>query len=361
MSSRDPGKKALKDQIAQMSATMKGLEAHAVRSTDARSLLSLHATLGSKFAKFIPDIKTRVLTSPDDFYTEWLAGMAEYIGARGGHCPTYSPLLTRMFGDARVGQYVELFVKRTFLRQADDLSKKRPTDSEAEIWLGQNHANYGLLVSPRFNARLGDWENDKSEIRHFPHPYFTIRHVLHTGLVIPGKDATMPFADVDHYLNFFEHGLVRLAGSPHQNAIAARYVAYVKRATDPVSVPLLLPEVRFSRAKRHQYRLDFMVVEPSTMVRVGFELSPWSTHGRLAGTRGMSVKAVNAKASANRDIELGKVKAYFREHGIYTLVLTDKDLSDPDDVFDSIAEHLRPPKARKKQQAEVLARLRKLL
>lgn len=172
MAARDPAKRALNAQIAQMTAILKTLQPHVMTKVGAASLPSLHAVLGSKNANFIEDIKTRVLRSPDDYYTDWLDGLDAYIAKRGGHCARYSPLVTLMCRDSKVEQYVELFIKRTFLRQSDDLSKKRPTDSEAAVWLGQNHASYGLLVTPRFNPLDNDWENDNSEIRHFKLPYF---------------------------------------------------------------------------------------------------------------------------------------------------------------------------------------------
>lgn len=213
-----------------------------------------------------------------------------------------------------------------------------------------------MLITPRF--RKGKWENDKSEIRHFDKPYFSIGHVLKTGLVIPSKPKTMRFGDVDGYLDFFANTIVRAAGSSHQDAIAERYVAHVKKSTAPETIPLLLPEVRYSREKKHKYRLDFMVIEPATMQRVGFELSPWSSHGRLVGLRGMSQKEINAKARTNREVELAKLKAYFFEHGISTIIFTDGDLKNPDKVFRTIAKFLRPPAARTQQRAEVMARLR---
>ena len=81
------------------------------------------------------------------------------------------------------------------------LYKMRPQVQEAEVWIGENNADYGLLVSPRFAN--GQWENDKSEIRHFQKRYFSIGHVLATGLVIPGKDAKITFNNVEEYLTFF--------------------------------------------------------------------------------------------------------------------------------------------------------------
>lgn len=81
MAARNPLKAAINKQIADMTATLEKLRPHVMRAVGSRSLASLHAVLGSKYAKFI-DIKVRVLTSPDAFYTEWLQGLDEYIDAR---------------------------------------------------------------------------------------------------------------------------------------------------------------------------------------------------------------------------------------------------------------------------------------
>lgn len=216
--------------------------------------------------------------------------------------------------------------------------KGRPFE-EAEIWIGQNSADYGLLVTPRFAN--GNWENDKSEIRHFKPRYWTIGHVLETGLVIPGKNSTIPFADVDSYLNFFENVIVRHSKSKYQINLAERYSAYVSALPDPANVPLLIPELRYAgRMAKHKYRLDFCVIDPLTMQKTGFELSPWASHGELTGTKGKSQKVINAEASANFDKEMKKHKDYYHQHGIFALIYTDADLADMGRVFADVQECL---------------------
>jgi hypothetical protein len=51
--------------------------------------------------------------------------------------------------------------------------------------------------------------------------------------------------DVDAYLTFFEHVLVRKTVSMHQKAIAALYCDFVRESDDPVSIPSLIPELRY--------------------------------------------------------------------------------------------------------------------
>lgn len=80
--------------------------------------------------------------------------------------------------------------------------KKRPKKEEAALWIGQTNASYGLLITPRF--KNGEWENDVSEIRHFKPNYWTIGHVLETGLVVPHSPQRIEFFTIEQYLVFFK-------------------------------------------------------------------------------------------------------------------------------------------------------------
>lgn len=65
---------------------------------------------------------------------------------------------------------------------------------------------------------------------------------------------------------------------------------------DPNEVPLLIPELRYGGInKKHEYRLDFTVINPFNMGKVSFELSPWCTHGELKGTKGKTQKKIMKK------------------------------------------------------------------
>jgi hypothetical protein len=159
--------------------------------------------------------------------------------------------------------------------------------------------------------------------------------------VIPSKNATMPFSDVEAYLQFFEHVLVRSAKSKHQDGLAARYCDYVRASAAPLEVPLLIPELRYEgREKKHKYRLDFCVIDPHTMQKTGFELSPWSSHGELTGTKGKTQIAINAEAKENFEKEMKKHKDYYRKHGIFALICTDADLAAIETVFSDIEDCL---------------------
>ena len=243
-------------------------------------------------------------------------------------------------------------MKRVYLRNYDALSKKRPTVEDAEIYIGQNDANYGVLVTPRFFE--GQWENDKSEIRHFKKQYWSIGHILETGFVVPGKDDKITFRDVPDYLNFFANVIVRNSGSKYEMEIAGMYRDYVLSHTRPENIPLLIPEFRYEGIDIiHKYRLDFTIIEPNDLNKIGFELSPWSTHGQLKGIKSMTQKAINEKASANFNREMKKHKSYFKKHGIFTLIYTDEDLKNTADIFEDMKKYLEPKTSSKQLKIHI--------
>ncbi len=102
----------------------------------------------------------------------------------------------------------------------------------------------------------------------------------------------------------------------------------------------MIPEFRYrGLEKSHRYRLDFMVTNPYTLNRYGFELSPWSNHGKRTGTKGKTQKDINLEAQANFEKEAKKLRAYFKTHGVYTQVFTDEQLTDCPKLFN---DEIRP-------------------
>lgn len=344
MAKRDPELTAHNKLANEISAQLEELQEQALADSGRDNVQSLHAAYGGKHAVFI-DIKNAVIHSPDHFLALWLEGYMRFLDGESPMAFSRDGVLKESFvllqQSAALREYVFLFLKRTYHRNYRSLNKVRPRDEDAYHWIGQERANYGLFVTPRF--RSGQWENDKSEIRHFRPHYWSIGHVLETGLVIPFKEDRITFNDVDQYLSFFRNSLVRLSGSPHELGIADLYCDFVRSSQDPLSIPLLIPELRYGGIeKQHQYRLDFCVIREQTQQRVGFELSPWSTHGYLQGLKGMTQTQINDLAKGNFENEMKKVKAFFRKLGIVVLLFTDGDLEDPEAVFAEIKRFLAP-------------------
>jgi len=355
LAKRDPAKTLRNQQIAALTEQIDVLKADVLDLTGFKNELSLNATYGSKYADYI-DIKNEVIDTPEQFIALYFQGFLrtlEGLGifARKGN--SFYDAYLHVKEHKKVLQWLKLFLARTYLRNYEALSKVRPRVEEAEIWIGQKNASYGILVTPRFKG--GQWENDKSEIRHFKPKYWTIGHILETGFVIPDEDDRIEFKDVDAYLSFFRNTLVRNSGSAHELAIAKKYCDFVKSSVSPLEIPLLIPELRYGGKEiKHEHRLDFTVVDPHTLSKVGFELSPWSTHGHIAGTKEKSQKEINEEARANFEREMNKLKAYFRKRGIPVIVYTDTDLTKPDAIFAEITEYLTPSRIPKQLEFQAV-------
>lgn len=344
----DPAKTLRNRKIAELADQISELKDDVLAITGYRNEHSLNATYGGKYAEYI-DIKNEVIDSPEQFIALYVRGflsVLEDLGAAARPGNTYFDAHSHIKKSNKVLRWLKLFLARTYLRNYDALTRKRPEVEEAEIWIGQENASYGLFVTPRF--KNGAWENDKSEIRHFKANYWTIGHVLQTGFVIPDEDDRIEFTSVEQYLKFFRQTLVRNSGSKHEMEIAKRYCTFVQGSERPLDVPLLIPELRYGgKVARHEYRLDFTIIDPFSLPKVGFELSPWSTHGRLERTKDKTPKQINEEAQANFEKEMRKLKAYFRKRGIPIIVYTDTDLCDPDAIFADMAEYLTPTRRAK--------------
>ncbi len=317
--------------------------------------LSLNAKIGGKHTTYI-NVTDDVISSADEFASLWLQGMMNYIltvdkgreEARAAY--QFQQIL---INDKDILNYTILFLKRTYLRNYDSLSKRRPKKDEAELWIGQKNANYGILVTPRF--KNGEWENDVSEIRHFLPDYWTIGHIMKTGFVIPHICDKIEFSSLDQYLSFFKNTIVRQSGSPYEMKIAEMYCEFVRGSANPYQVPLLIPELRYGGIDvSHKYRLDFTIINPYTLQKQGFEFSPWSTHGYLSGVKNKKQIEINAEARENFELEMQKHKDYYRKHNIFTLIYTDFDLHDINKIFEEMQVYLRPKQENKQLLAATL-------
>jgi hypothetical protein len=191
MAKRDPEKTRRNKEIETLTAEIEELKPQVLKLTGYKNEHSLNGTYGSKYADYI-DIKNEVIDAPEQFIALYFQGFLRTLEGLGIYARPGNPFYDafRYFKKHEVVRdWLRRFLKRTYLRNYEALSKPRPTVDEAEIWIGQENASYGILVTPRF--RRGKWENDKSEIRHFKPKYWTIGHVIGTGLVVPDEEETI--------------------------------------------------------------------------------------------------------------------------------------------------------------------------
>jgi hypothetical protein len=354
--------------IDKLTEELKELEPKVLKTT-CRSLGSLHGVIGGKYNDYIDSVRQSFL-SPQQFITEWESGalrMAkeydEYDIRTYGRAYQSNAVhhIIRLLKMPTVRKYMRLFHERAFYRYYDARIREKPSEDLWEVWIGQLRMEYGLLITPRFVEGAG-WENDVSEIRHAEFDYWTIGHVLESGLVTPDEDEPMHFDSAKDYLRFFRVTLVRPNGSQYADALARAYSDFVLAQDDPNWVPLLIPEFRYEgKEKNHKHRLDYCILSAPNNTRVGIELSPWSTHGAVKGIKKLEAaggkKAVEAKRTEQFEKEMDKRNAYFKEFGITTLTFTDKKLNDIDDCLEELTEYLIPQGTNMPSQPEVDAEI----
>jgi hypothetical protein len=352
---RDPAKTRRNKEIGILTDRIKELQPIVLELTGYANEQSLNGTYGGKFATYI-DIQNEVIDTHEQFAILYYQGFLKFledIGDSAKPGSAYFDAFLHFRKYEQVREWLNLFLERTYLRNYEALSKARPTIEESILWIGQENASYGLLITPRFKD--GQWENDKSEIRHFAPKYWTINHIIETGLVIPSENDRITFKDIEQYLSFFKNTLVRNSGSHHEREIAERYCIFVRNSDLPGDVPLLIPELRYGGiSRKHEYRLDFTIINPFNMGKVGFELSPWSTHGEITGIKSKTQKQINIEAKANFEKEHRKLKSYFRKFGITVLVYTDNDLESHENIFEEITKYLSPNHSPKQLEFQVI-------
>lgn len=314
------------------------MQAQVLKETKWLNEASLNAVIGSKAAEFM-DLHHAQILSAESYASLYMKGFKAAMKQPGAitHRENYAE-----FQKSKIAQkYFMLFLKRSYLKHFDEYSRMRPQLHESMIWIGQNKADYGLFITPIYQD--GEWVNDRSEIRHFPKRYWTIGHVVKTGLVVDGDPDRITFETIDSYLAFFKNTLVRASGSTYEKDVAKLYVDFVRNSPEPEHVPLLIPEFRYGgKVSKHGFRLDFTIINPFTMEKIGFELSPWSTHGNLTGLKGLTQAKINEMAKDNFEKEMKKHRSFFNKHGVYALIYTDEQLKDVPALFSEMQKYLTP-------------------
>lgn len=229
--------------------------------------LRLNAFIGSKTGEYI-DLKDAVIKTPEEYISLWVKGLksAYKDSINTGRDPRHQRIYSLLTGDfPNFRKYFRLFLEGSFLKHYEEHYKAKPKIDESEYWFGNNGDEFGILVTPRF--KNGEWENDKSEVRHFSHPYWTIAHALETGFVYMKEDRKRTFSTVANYLQFFRD-IVRRTKSKYQLELADASIRYVESHEIPNEVPLLIPEVRYDPLKKTQIQAGFLDHQPVDNAKV---------------------------------------------------------------------------------------------
>lgn len=341
--------KEIEGRVKDLSDHMKSMRNEALRRfsemNGPSSIHKMHAHIGCHNNKFVDSVRTQ-FESPDDFIARWLSGLKNKILEnqdtirRNQRLYSTKHMLLKMYQDPFLKKYIYLFLERNFYRNFRERMRSKPDEGLWQLWFGSNPLIWGLFIAPAL--RIGEWTNDKSQMRREPYHYWTIGHVLASGLVVPEKEKPMTFQNVDGFLDFYETVLARTSKSNFEKIFSAKYSEFVREAVSPQDIPLLIPELRYAgKDTNHLYRLDFCVLNPYTMKMLGFEISPASSHISIQGIRsGKTQKKMNEELAEKWAKEADKRNRYFRDFGIYVITFADPDLEDTDTCFTSIQSAL---------------------
>lgn len=309
------------------------------------SLHQFHAHIGRNNNTFVDAVRTQ-FGSPQEFIARWLDGLREHLIAYSQR-PRWprarkntEQILVEVFRDPILKDYTYRFLERNFYRNFHARIRAKPDEILWQLWFGSGQLVWGLIISPAL--RLGAWTNDKSQMRRESYEYWTIGHVLETGLIDPEQADPIRFFSINEFFAFYRSVLTRVSNSVYEKGIAAKYVDYVMQSTDPAGEPLLIPELRYAGKEReHQYRLDYTVLNPYSMSMTGFEISPASTHMAISGIRSKTQVELNDGLSKQWNKEMDKRNSYFKTYGISTETFTDDALKDLEACFERIRIALR--------------------
>ena len=309
-------------------------------SPEKKGLLSFHNTIGSKNNTFIDSVRTNFL-NPEDYIAQWIDGLCKQYGNKSAYrAPQYKYIILEMLKVPECRDYIYKFLERSFYRHMIERIRTKPDEALWEIWFGENKIFWGLFITPV--ERNGIWKNDVSEIRRVAFNYWTIGHVLQSGLLDPENNELIQFRSLQAFCEFYKSILIRLSASEYEKELMNRYLVYVLKSNAPMEEPLLIPELRFAgKEKKHLYRLDFTILNIYTQQYIGFEISPQSTHMAVQKTKDKSQIQLNRELSEKWENESRKRNAYFRSYNISTVTFTDSDIADIDGCFSVIEEYLQ--------------------
>src|SRR5262249_40269044 len=154
---------------------------------------------------------------------------------------------------------------------------------------------------------------DRSHVRRASYTYWTIGHVLESGLVVPNRERPHRFNDLDAFLAFYQDVLARSSASEYEIRFSERYLNYLRRSESVDNEPVLIPEMRYAGLEaKHKYRLDFAVLNAHVMQFLGIEMSPSSSHMAVKNAKAKTQKAINEELAAKWEREMTKRREYFQ-------------------------------------------------
>lgn len=169
------------------------------------SLHKMHAHIGRNNNTFVDSVRMQ-FQSPEDFIARWIEGLKDEViknseafarRRRFSDNKRTVEIIPEMLQDDFLKEYTYLFLERNFYRNFVERIRAKPEECLWQLWFGPGNLSWGLFISPAH--RRGKWTNDKSQMRREQYHYWTIGHVMETGLIVPDSDKPMKFHSVESF------------------------------------------------------------------------------------------------------------------------------------------------------------------
>ena len=304
------------------------------------SIQSLHGLIGGKNNTYIDGVSDSFPTAKH-YIDSWLDGLYKFVMDQStyGKNPKENRTI-RYLKNPLIKEYIFLFLERTFYTHYNERVREKPDDSLWEVWFG-NKLSHGLIIalSPIGN---NSYRIDHSEIRRAKYEYWTIGHIMAVGGLWDGNTNSLyKLNSVEEILQYYEHTVKALSQSEYEKQICDLYIEYIRDSDKPEGEPFLIPEFRYGgNSVKHEYRLDFTILNPYTFDFIGFELSPASSHMSVFKKNEKTQKQINQEQKEKWEKEMDKRNEYFKKFGITVITFTDSKLKSINDCFDTIKKYL---------------------
>lgn len=301
------------------------------------NILSFHGVIALYKPQYIDLVQSKFL-SPKELIASWLSGLNSNLKEENSSGSPHL-LLQKMLKHGDSKKYIFLFLERDYYRHLGIRRRNKPETNFYSIWFGDNVINWGLLIQPRKTDE--GWINKIPQIEKVSFNYWTIGHILSVGLVDPENNELKKFNNLKDLLDFIKGILKRLSRSKYEKRIYDLYVDYLMSSKAPFDEPFLIPEFRYAGLnKDHIYRLDFTVLNIYTNDKIGFEISPQSSHMSVTKVKDKTQKKVNEDIANLWEKEVAKRNDYFEKYNISIITFTDTQLTNIDKCFKTIKSYL---------------------
>lgn len=303
------------------------------------SMHSLHAIIGNKNID-LGECDTRRFENFDEFMTIWCSNLKKQ--EQKFKNPS---ILSLVLKNDKLREYALKLLEKNFYTNYDDRRRVKPTKKQEILWFG-SEKKYAIYITPvRRNNTI---VNDRSEIRRVKFKYWSIGHIMTTGIYNCDTDEIIKFDTYRNLINFFI-SLSKDSHPTYEQPVFNLYIEYLKNKYNNCidtknidfinnSEPILIPEFRFSGENKHKYRMDFTILNSNINRYYSFEISPTSSHIYPSAPLDSYESKIELKDKWNK--EMNKRNEYLYDFDICTITFSDNHLKNLQNCFNIILEYI---------------------